>query len=229
MKADIKIARIFILVFCFFGALNNSATASDVSINIKEQIYAEVKPAFVLENLIQNDISGDNDKDVIVVLKEISDQKNKEGNSGNRQLIIFKNMGSDILKKVGFSNRVLLCSSCYGSLAGPQGGSPQIKISAKGVIDISQQSGSREISDVVLRFKYDANKNRILLIGKDANYSDRATGESVNTSINYITGSVIEKKYQYSEIKDKNFLIESNSKNIDKKLIYIEDAVADIE
>ena len=61
----------------------------------------------------------------------------------------------------------------------------------KGVIIVNQDHGSRELSEVTFRFRFEAESGKFLLIGFDYAEHDRATGSSATESTNYITGARI--------------------------------------
>ena len=56
------------------------------------------------------------------------------------------------------------------------------------VIVVEQDHGSREVSDVTFRFRYDTASQRFMLIGFDYSERDRATAKSSSESTNYLTG-----------------------------------------
>ena len=83
--------------------------------------------------------------------------------------------------------KLLGCSLCYGVLGDPEGGNIQVAIK-NGVLDVSQLSGSREATDLTLRFRHDPETGRFQLIGEERSDYDRAAGGGTGTSTNYLTG-----------------------------------------
>ena len=58
----------------------------------------------------------------------------------------------------------------------------------KGVIVVDQDHGSRELTNMTFRFRYDAATRQFILIGFDYAEADRATAATVSESTNYLTG-----------------------------------------
>ncbi len=61
------------------------------------------------------------------------------------------------------------------------------------------------------------------MIGEDIKEWDRGTGDSVVTSINYLTGQQVIEKKQYNQKLNKDVTLGKQSKSIYKKQIPIED------
>jgi hypothetical protein len=61
------------------------------------------------------------------------------------------------------------------------------------------------------------------LIGEDIDEYDRATGKSVVTSRNYLTGQQVIEKKQFNQKLNKYVTLGKQSKELDKKQISIED------
>jgi hypothetical protein len=105
-------------------------------------------------------------------------------------------------------------------LGNPGGGDITIE---KGVLIISQLSGSRESTDLTQRFRYDPALKRFVLIGEDIVNSDRLTGESENLSSNYLTGVKIIKKTRYDQKNDREVVVSSRTQRIPARKRFIED------
>jgi hypothetical protein len=52
---------------------------------------------------------------------------------------------------------------------------------------VDQEHGSRELSNVTFRFRYDPTTQRFILIGFDFASTDRLTAQTVTESTNYLT------------------------------------------
>ncbi len=61
------------------------------------------------------------------------------------------------------------------------------------------------------------------MIGEDINEYDRATGKSVVTSTNYLAGQQVIEKKQFNQKLDKYVTLKKESKEFDRKQIFIED------
>jgi len=73
------------------------------------------------------------------------------------------------------------------------------------------------------RIRYDGQTGRFPLIGEDIDEYDRATGKSVVTSINYLTGQQVIEKKQFNQKLNKYVTLGKQSKELDRKQISIED------
>jgi hypothetical protein len=137
-----------------------------------------------------------------------------------RALVVLVKQPNGKLRRLGVADKLLLCSSCGGLLASPDGAGTNIEIK-KGVITVSQLSGSREARDIKHRFWIDKSSKRLVLIGKDVLNFDRVTGDSTLVSNNYLTGQQIVEKSQKQKI------IQRKKSTIAKTKVFIE--TVDIE
>jgi len=88
------------------------------------------------------------------------------------------------------SNRGLLsCYQCAGAKGGD--GQPDIQLE-RGVLLVSQLSGSRWFSHAIDRLRWNRARRRVELIGRDITDVDAATGRSSETICNYLTRECIE-------------------------------------
>ncbi|HEX8188641.1 MAG TPA: MMPL family transporter, partial [Pyrinomonadaceae bacterium] len=83
--------------------------------------------------------------------------------------------------------KLLGCTGCHGVLGDPAGGNIQVEIK-NGVLNVNQLSGSREATDLTLRFRHDPATGRFQLVGEERSDYDRAAGGGTGTSTNYLTG-----------------------------------------
>lgn len=139
------------------------------------------------------DLNGDEYKDYVMVLR-----REARDSEGERVLVVLLGLSDGTLSRAAVGPNVLLCAQCYGMLAGPDGGAPDFSIK-KRVIIISQLSGSREMFGLTLRFRLEQDSGKFMLIGRDAEFTDRGTGASVTESENCLTGKRIIEKFAYDE------------------------------
>ncbi|WP_224372854.1 hypothetical protein [Hyalangium versicolor] len=176
-----------------------------------------------IEDIYKGDLNKDDSLDVVIQLVEDGPETDAEGvvQTHSRALVVLLEQGGK-LHRVGVSNRVLYCTTCGGALSAP--GPGQVKIE-KGIILVDQLRGAREIVHTILRFRYEPQDKRVLLIGQDDIQTDRNSGESKSVSINRLTGKRITEKLQYDAKKDKDVVLSSKQDKVTVKKQYLEDVV----
>ncbi len=141
-----------------------------------------------IEKTIRGDLNRDKIADTALVLVENKPAKTAEGYATERAraLIVLLKEGKGWYR-VGFNNSLLLGTSDGGAFYGVMETPVNVSI-AKGVLIVGQESGSREVTETTHKFRFDARKNGVFLIGFDAIDRDRATGEVRSVITNYLTG-----------------------------------------
>lgn len=141
-----------------------------------------------IEKQISGDLNRDKKPDVALVLVENLPVLDKENIPTPRQraLVVALRQGK-VWQRVGFSGFILPGTRDGGAFYGVVETPVNVSI-AKGVLNINQDSGSREVTETTHRFRYDAASHRMLLIGSEVIEHDRATGDWSSTSTNYLTG-----------------------------------------
>jgi hypothetical protein len=163
-----------------------------------------------IESAISGDLNSDGKPDTVLRLIEALPAKVDDvPNERYRALVVLFQTKTGKLQRVAVATRLLRCSTCYGMLAGPNGGEPVIRI-VKGVIIIEELWGSRETAQIILRFRYDPSSKRLVLIGEDINRADRATGAHSYESSNFLTGIKLMEGVEYNT--QQNRLTESSPK-----------------
>ncbi|HEX8286169.1 MAG TPA: hypothetical protein VF588_22605 [Pyrinomonadaceae bacterium] len=141
------------------------------------------------EAVVTGDLNRDGAADAVVRLVEDMPLQNSEGvyNTRYRALVVlFAKPGGGYMR-AAVATKLLGCSLCFGVLGDPEGGNIQVEIE-KGVLNVSQLSGSREARDHTLRFRHDAASGRFQLIGEELSEYDRLEANGTSTSTNYLTG-----------------------------------------
>jgi len=152
-----------------------------------------------IEKQIEGDLNGDSKPDVVLELIEsLAPTRGDAPNERYRALFILMRTETGKLSRIAVADRLLRCSTCFGMLAGPEGGEPDIKI-LRGVIIINHLWGSRESVESTLRFRYDSQLKRVVLIGEDIKTRDRLLGTTISESSNYLTGVKITEGKCYDE------------------------------
>ncbi|HYP52697.1 MAG TPA: hypothetical protein VEQ42_04115, partial [Pyrinomonadaceae bacterium] len=141
------------------------------------------------EGVVTGDLNRDGEPDAVLRLVEDMPVEGPDGVLIMRYralVILFAKPGGGF-GRAAVAAKLLGCSLCYGVMGDPEGGNIQVEIE-KGVLDISQMSGSREARDRTLRFRHDAASGRFRLIGEELSQRDRLTGTGMSVSTNYLTG-----------------------------------------
>ena len=141
------------------------------------------------EGVVSGDLNKDGSPDAVLRLVEDMPIEGSDGtyNTRYRALVILLARPGGGFARAVVATKLLGCSLCFGVLGDPEGGNIQVEIK-NGVLDVSQLSGSREATDLTLRFRHDPVTERFLLIGEERSEYDRAAGGGTGTSTNYLTG-----------------------------------------
>lgn len=141
------------------------------------------------EGVVTGDLNGDGAADAVLRLVEDLPTEGADGtlNTRYRALVILLAKPGGGFTRAAVATKLLGCSTCYGVLGDPEGGNIQVGIK-NGVLDVGQLSGSREATDLTLRFRREPASGRFQLIGEERSEYDRAAGGGTGTSTNYLTG-----------------------------------------
>jgi hypothetical protein len=148
-----------------------------------------VPAGWVLEGQVAGDLNGDAVPDLALKLIQEKPAGAKEDRIVERQralVALFK--GPDgALRRAGVADKVLQCTSCGGAFYGFVEAPAEVKIE-RGVIVVSQDFGSREVTEHTFRFRYEPAAGKFILIGFDSTTRDRLTGVVTQESTNFLTG-----------------------------------------
>jgi hypothetical protein len=175
-----------------------------------------------IEGQTEGDLNGDSRPDVALKLIEDLPEETADGtlNIRYRALLVLLRTENGKLHRAASAARLLQCTGCGGMLGNPGGGDITIE---KGVIIVSQLSGSRESTDLTQRFRYDARLKRFVMIGEDIENRDRLTGESTSESSNYLTGVKTIKKTRLDRTGEREIAVSSKRQRIPVAKRYLED------
>jgi hypothetical protein len=156
-----------------------------------------------IEKTVNGDLNRDKVADAALVLVENKPAKDTEGDPTARQraLVVLLKTGKG-WTRVGFSNTLLMGTRDGGAFYGVVETPVNVSI-AKGILQVNQDNGSREITETTHKFRYDARKNGVLLIGSERVDRDRLTGGVISTSTNYLSGVRIVSTFQAETDKTK--------------------------
>ena len=173
------------------------ALAQEAKVNIdKSRIPAVagavkdfIPPGWKLEEQVTGDLNGDALPDYALKLLEDKPAKDKDDAATERQraLVIVLQNKDGKLSRAAVTDRLLQCTRCGGAFYGVVEAPANVTIE-KGVLIIEQDHGSREISDLTYRFRYEPQTQKFVLIGFDYSYRDRLTAGVMAESTNYLTG-----------------------------------------
>ncbi|HEY9284737.1 MAG TPA: hypothetical protein VIP46_14875 [Pyrinomonadaceae bacterium] len=151
---------------------------------------ADFVPAgWVLEEQVAGDLNNDAVPDLALKLIQAKPANAKEDWIVERQraLVVLFRGRDGALRRAAVADKVLQCTSCGGAFYGVVEAPAGVKIE-RGVIVVSQDFGSREVTEHTYRFRYDAAAARFVLIGFDSTSRDRLTATVTQESTNFLTG-----------------------------------------
>jgi hypothetical protein len=149
-----------------------------------------VPAGWKLEEQLSADLDGDGTPDYVLKLIENKPGKTAEDtvNDRARALVVLLAEAREKLTRAAVADRLLQCTGCGGAFYGVIEAPAKVTIDPRGVIIVEEDHGSREVSNLAFRFRYDASSKRFVLIGFDYAERDRATAKMLAESINYLTG-----------------------------------------
>ncbi len=157
-----------------------------------DSLQGFIPQGWKLEEDVVGDVNQDGVEDHLLKLVESPRPNAGEGEfvEANRALVIVFASNDGSLRRAAVATKLLQCTSCGGAFYGA--GNAPANVSVKnGVIIVSQDYGSRWVTDMTFRFRYDEQPGMFILIGFDFASRDRAEGDSTTESTNYLTGKRI--------------------------------------
>jgi hypothetical protein len=155
-----------------------------------------IPSGWILEKETLGDLNGDGRADIALKLIQ--------SGSGVRQraLMVLLSTPSG-WQKLAFAPKLLLCSSCAGVMGADNGAHIKVEIN-DGILGVYQLSGSRSAIQTIHRFWIDRNSQELVCIGEDINPYDRANGNKITDSRNFLTGkrSILESRESRSRSQD---------------------------
>jgi hypothetical protein len=151
-----------------------------------------VPEGWKVETSVSGDLNGDRISDEAVTLIEDKPARDKDEfpvDRGRGLVILFGQKGQGFVKAAVAGN-LLQCPLCGGAFYGASDAPANVTIE-KGVLVVQQDRGSRWVTDMTFRFRYDEQPSMFILIGFDYSSRDRAEGKAASESTNYLTGKRI--------------------------------------
>ncbi len=212
---------LFLPAFTSFAQVDNRVVLNEKLVpQVGVKIADFVPKGWKIEEELRGHLDADSSLEDIV-LQLIEDKPKGENLDRYRALVILLKAPDGKYHRAAVAGKLIPCTGCGGVL-GSGGSGADLKI-VKGVLLVSQLSGSRSATDHLRRIRYDRQTGRFLLIGEDIKEWDRGTGDSVITSINYLTGQKVIEKKKYNQKLDKDVTLGKQIKVVEKKIIFIEE------
>ncbi|MFN0111641.1 MAG: hypothetical protein ACKVZH_22495 [Blastocatellia bacterium] len=215
------------LIFFQTGARIDSVKMPKTAANVGEF----VPRGWQVEAQVSGDLNRDSIADLAVTL--IEQMPAPSGKNADKEdlperqrslLILFKTSDGKF-NRVALAEKVLLCTRCGGAFYGAAETPTTVEIN-NGVIIVTQDYGSREITKETYRFRHDSESNRFAFIGVDLESYDRANGQTLKESTNFLTGVKLVAKSQMAENSDKETTISKTSQRVSQGKKFIEDIAA---
>jgi len=215
-------------VLALLGSVNLCFGQEEAGVLDKSRVPAEatttkqfVPAGWKIEAQVTGDLNGDSLPDFALKLVEDKAEKNSEGDptERGRALVVVLASAGGKLKRAGVAEALLQCTRCGGAFYGVVESPAEVSIE-KGTVVVEQEHGSREVSNLTFRFRYDAATQRFVLIGFDYNTADRLTASVVTESTNYLTGvRVVARSKGNRDVKTRSV--------VPKKKVFLDDVKAE--
>lgn len=188
-----------IAVLTVFTAANSFAqdaggAATEIDASAVPDLGKSVKDFVPKGWKLEEDVKGDLNQDGIIdhALKLIEDrpaaEKDEFVDLSRALVIVFGGKGG--LVRAAVAGKILQCTACGGAFYGVMPAPANVSI-ANGVLTVMNDHGSRWVTEVTYKFRYDARPGMFILIGFDYVSRDRAEGSVTSESTNYLTGKRI--------------------------------------
>ncbi|KAA9332465.1 hypothetical protein F0P96_13420 [Hymenobacter busanensis] len=120
---------------------------------------ADFVPAgWQLEQQLSGNLNADARPDRVLMLVEKA-TINDNSVDRNRALLVLLAQPDGSLKRVGVGPKALYCTGCFGALAGPEGGTPELSFD-RGSLLVEHMAGSRFMTVQTQRFRYETASGR---------------------------------------------------------------------
>lgn len=168
---------------------------------------------WTIEGQVHGDLDGDRRDDVAVTWVPTVSAVGADSDTTERQraLLILLRQADGQYRRVAFTETVLQCPSCGGAYYGTADAPVRVAI-VKGIVVVTQEHGSRNVVEQTFRFKYEPMTDRLWLVGLDLSDEDRATGQLVRQSTNFLTGQRMVTKSQFDQ-GTQQFVIRSRTRS----------------
>jgi len=191
---------ILLTLLCLLStACNDSNANNDAVISQSASIQGFVPEGWEVDERITGYIDHDSIEDIMLTIKKIESDNQDDTTQGNILLILI-GQGNNVYKQIVRSNSLLPCSGCLGVM-GVFGENSATILLENRVIIIGWFGGSRNSTEVALKFRFDVDSNKILLAQEEIIKSDRTIGVNSKTVTNYFQGYKINNGLKESILK----------------------------
>ncbi|WP_024299312.1 hypothetical protein [Methylomicrobium lacus] len=212
----------FLLLF----ALGSAASASDAAFDPGKlpregRVFDDFTPeGWMVADRADGDLNGDGvaDRAEVLVQKPAAPDALAES---QRVLLVLVSGEKGKFLPGGSQANLLVCVTCGGV---KESAGVEIK---KGILIVSQLTGSREFEDQTWRFRYDAKSRRFVLIGEDVRYGDGAVGTGYKESFNFLTGIKISESYRFDPKRGREITTAPKRDKIPKQARFLEEVVSE--
>ena len=208
-KLSLFIGGLTVATTCF----SSSSIAYVPNVPVMGKVIEDFIPAgWALEDQTAGDLNGDGKDDLALRLIKSGKPEDRP-----RSLVVLLNTKTGWQRLVVADN-LLFCSGCGGML-----GDVRMQI-RKQVLITNQLVGSREAIDISHSFWVDRKSGKLVCIGEDLYSYDRANGNSIMDSRNFLVGKRIVQRYRWNLHSGigKTELVKTENLKVSKKLRSIE-------
>ena len=203
------------LIFCA-GAANAQTPLKNSQIPLRADAPVLFAPrGWHIEKTVNGHLNLSQDKnwDAVLVLIQNPSKNDDADNPANRAraLVVLLGEGKG-WHRVGFNSSLLLGTRDGGAFYGMSETPVNVAVK-KGVIEVNQDNGSREVTETTFKFRFEPKQNGVFLIGSELSERDRLTTDANFQSTNYLSG--IQKT---TSIKGENDKITQIKSRVSRKL-----------
>jgi hypothetical protein len=173
-----------------------------------------------LEKEVSGDLNDDGRNDIALQIAEPGSSGNQPKYEQKRMLRIVMSTPSG-WKQVASTSQIFLCRGCAGMLGSDNGSHIQLQIQ-DGILIVKQLAGSRSAIQIIHRFWLDRTSQKFVRIGEDLNSYDRANGNAIEDSRNFLTGQRTVKEYRGRKDRSGKDLIRTQELKVSRQLTPIE-------
>lgn len=186
------VASLVLSVFVTVAAAQDDPRRLDASAVVPSgRTAADFAPAgWKVENSVSGDLNGDGIADLAITVIEDKSAQDGAGINRGRALVLVLGTKAGVFTRAAVASRLLQCTGCGGAFYGVLDAPANVSIT-KGVLVVDQDHGSRWVTSLTYRFRYDKQLSKFMLIGFDYASTDRGDATTVSESTSYLTGKRI--------------------------------------